>query len=116
MSTTRAFATLLSLLLTAAFAFGCGEKKAADEGEKKSGESTKSEKADKGTPSDDALAEGDAKAYPLTVCIVSDEDLDSMGGPVELVHKGQTIKFCCSSCVDSFKDNPDEYLAKLAGK
>ena len=53
------------------------------------------------------------KNYPLTTCIVSDEPLGAMGDAVEFDHAGQTIKFCCKSCVRKFKKDPAKYLAKL---
>lgn len=53
------------------------------------------------------------KPYPLDLCLVSDEELDSMGGPITRVHKGQEIKFCCKGCVKDFNEDPDKYLAKL---
>ncbi len=31
-------------------------------------------------------------------------------------HNGRTVYFCCSSCIDKFKADPDKYLAKLDGK
>ena len=54
-----------------------------------------------------------AKPYPLQVCIVTDNDLGSMGTPVTLVHEGQTVKFCCKPCVKKFKAEPQKYLSKL---
>lgn len=54
-----------------------------------------------------------AKPYPLTVCIVTDNDLGSMGDEQAIVHEGQTIKFCCAPCVSRFRKNPAKYLGKL---
>ncbi len=51
--------------------------------------------------------------YPLETCIVSDEDLDSMGGAITKVHNGQEIKLCCKSCVKDFEESPAAYLTKL---
>jgi len=53
------------------------------------------------------------KPYPLDVCIVSGEELGSMGDPIVINHEGQEIKFCCDSCVPKFKEDPDKYLGKL---
>lgn len=53
------------------------------------------------------------KAYPLNTCIVTDNELGSMGDPVTLVHEGQEIKFCCKPCVKKFKADPQKYLSKL---
>ena len=54
-----------------------------------------------------------AKPYPLDVCIVSDEQLGSMGEPVAIVHQGQEIKFCCDKCQPKFERDPAKYLSKL---
>jgi YHS domain-containing protein len=54
-----------------------------------------------------------ADGYPLKTCVVSDEPLDSMGGPVAIQHDGKTVKFCCEGCIDDFKKNPTPYLDKL---
>lgn len=56
---------------------------------------------------------GKAKAYPLKTCIVSDEDLGSMGDPYVFTHEGQEIKLCCKSCQKDFKKNPSKFLKKL---
>jgi hypothetical protein len=47
------------------------------------------------------------------VCPVSGEKLGSMGKPVKVTVKGQTIFLCCSGCEDDLKKDPDKYLAKL---
>ena len=53
------------------------------------------------------------KPYTLTTCIVSDEALDSMGGPVVKVYEGQEVKFCCKGCIKKFEKGKVEYLKKL---
>lgn len=58
-------------------------------------------------------ATNEAKPYPLTICIVSNETLGSMGEPVVLVYEGQEVKFCCEGCVGDFKSDPAKHLAKL---
>lgn len=57
--------------------------------------------------------DGVGEEYPLTTCVVSGEDLGSMGDPVTLSYKGTTVKLCCSSCKDDFHADPEKYLAKL---
>ena len=56
---------------------------------------------------------GGAKPYPLKTCIVTDNDLGSMGDEQSIAHEGQVVKFCCEPCVGKFKKNPAKYLAKL---
>ena len=53
------------------------------------------------------------KPYPLKTCVVTDNDLGSMGDPQRIVHNGQEIKFCCAPCIAKFQKNPEKYLAKL---
>lgn len=48
------------------------------------------------------------------VCIVSSEELDSIGGPVVIIHSGQEIKFCCATYQPTFEKNPHKNLSKLA--
>ncbi len=51
--------------------------------------------------------------YPLTTCVVSGEELGSMGEPIVREHNGTTVKFCCKSCLPKFDKDPDAYIAKL---
>lgn len=53
------------------------------------------------------------KPYPIEKCLVTDNDLDSMGGPITKVYNGQEIKFCCKPCIKKFEANQAKYLAKL---
>tara|TARA_A100001037_G_scaffold298096_1_gene321218 strand:- start:372 stop:629 length:258 start_codon:yes stop_codon:yes gene_type:complete len=54
-----------------------------------------------------------AEPYPLDVCIVSDNKLDSMGKPYRIIHRGREIKFCCKPCTKKFNRNPGKYLGKI---
>ncbi len=53
------------------------------------------------------------KPYPLATCLVTDNDLGSMGDEQHIVYQGREIKFCCKPCVGKFMKNPQKYLAKL---
>jgi len=59
-----------------------------------------------------ALAER-PKPYPLQVCLVSGNELGSMGKPITKVYDGQEIIFCCKPCVKKFEANQAKYLRKL---
>ncbi|CAN5787682.1 hypothetical protein BH11VER1_BH11VER1_37780 [soil metagenome] len=63
------------------------------------------------TPTQSVAA--DVKPYPLKVCVVSGNELGSMGKVVTKVYDGQEMKFCCKPCVKKFDANPAKYLAKL---
>jgi hypothetical protein len=58
-------------------------------------------------------AAGGVKAYPLNTCIVSDNELGSMGKIVTTTYQGQEVKFCCKPCVKKFNADPARYLSKL---
>jgi hypothetical protein len=53
------------------------------------------------------------KPYPLKVCLITDNDLNSMGDEQTHVWNGQQLKFCCEACFTKFQKNPAKYLAKL---
>lgn len=63
-----------------------------------------------------APATATPKAYPLKTCIVSENDLDSMGEQASFVYQGQTIKVCCKPCIAKFEKNPAKYLKRLEAK
>ena len=54
-----------------------------------------------------------AAAEKQKICPVSGEPLGSMGKPVKVTVKGQTVFLCCAGCEDAIKKDPDKYLAKL---
>ena len=53
--------------------------------------------------------------YPLDICIVTGEKLDTDPGMVSytFVHEGQEFKLCCKGCLKDFNKEPEKYLAKL---
>lgn len=65
------------------------------------------------SPAATPKVEAKIKAYPLDTCIVTDNDLDSMGGEIVKIYDGQEIKFCCKPCVKKFEANQAKYLKKL---
>lgn len=54
-----------------------------------------------------------AKPYPSKNCLVTGNELGSMGKVVTKVYDDQEIKFCCKPCVKKFEANPAKYLSKL---
>lgn len=87
-------AAALSLSLTS-----CGDKESS------------TEKADQ--ESKESKTPESADTYPLTVCVVSGEELGSMGKPVVIGHNGTEVRFCCKDCVADFNKEPEKYLAML---
>jgi hypothetical protein len=60
-----------------------------------------------------SASESGVEPYPLATCLVSGEELGSMGDPIIIIHEGQEMKFCCDSCVPKFKKDPAKFLSKL---
>jgi hypothetical protein len=57
-------------------------------------------------------------AYPLKVCLASDEKFDGAEKPAEFIYRetgkpDRLVMFCCEGCGDDFMKDPAMYLAKL---
>ena len=50
---------------------------------------------------------------PQRTCPVTGEELGSMGDPIPVTVKGETVFVCCQGCVKKVQQNPDKYLAKV---
>lgn len=50
------------------------------------------------------------------ICPVTGEPLGSMGKPVKVVVKNQTVFLCCAGCKKKLLADPDKYLKKLDEK
>lgn len=58
--------------------------------------------------------------YPLENCVVSGEKLEvsDMGEPFDYIHTEEgkpdrLVRFCCKSCLKTFKKAPAKYLKKI---
>ncbi len=92
---------LLALLFTAStpLAFAAHDHSAAD----------KSPAADAGW-----LAQAKAE-YPLKTCVVSEEEIGTMGDGIEHVYRqagkpDRLVRFCCKGCLKDFNKDPAKYL------
>lgn len=61
---------------------------------------------------------GDAEIVPylFNTCVVSGEELGSMGDPIVKVYEGREVKFCCKMCVPRFEKDLKASFAKLDQK
>lgn len=57
-----------------------------------------------------ATATAGASQKRQTTCPVTGQKLGSMGPPVPVSVKGETIYVCCKGCVDAVRADPDKYL------
>ncbi|MGI8907315.1 MAG: hypothetical protein ACR2IE_12585 [Candidatus Sumerlaeaceae bacterium] len=55
---------------------------------------------------------GGETAINNQICPVSGQDVNAMGNPITVVHKGQKVTLCCDMCKDKFKADPDNMLEK----
>ncbi len=62
---------------------------------------------------DAALIKKQLKTYPIEKCLVSDEPLDAMGKPVDMLYGTTLVRLCCKGCKKGFLKNPAEYLAQI---
>ncbi len=108
---------LLTLSAAAILLAGCG--KTPDKPNSKTPPAGPAKSAhDAGTPAPSEkpaalTAEDRALIAKQEVCPVTGAKLGSMGDPVKVVVKGQTVFLCCAHCEDAIKKDPDTYLAKL---
>jgi hypothetical protein len=62
---------------------------------------------------DEAIVEQQKAAYPLTTCVVSGQELGSMGEPISKVSGNQLVQLCCAGCVKKVDADPATYLSKI---
>lgn len=62
---------------------------------------------------DEALIEQQAESYPLDTCVVSGQELGSMGEPINKIYGNQLVQFCCAGCVGKVDADPATYVAKI---
>lgn len=62
---------------------------------------------------DQAVVKAQKDDYPLETCVVSGEELGSMGEPVEHVHGNRLVRLCCAGCEGAVEQRPAEHIAKV---
>ncbi len=63
---------------------------------------------------DEAKLQKQLAAYPLETCVVSGEKLGAEGDkPVDYMHDGKLVRFCCKDCKKKFENDPAKYMATL---
>jgi len=63
--------------------------------------------------SEAAIVKAQAPSYPLATCVVSGEELGSMGDPIDHVVSGRLVRLCCKSCVKKVDASPASFIAKI---
>lgn len=65
------------------------------------------------TQIDEAIIAQQKDSYPLKTCVVSGQELGSMGDPISKVYGNQLVQFCCAGCVKKVDADPAAYLSKI---
>jgi YHS domain-containing protein len=99
-------AVLLAAVLPLAALAGEGAHADHDHAEHAAADAAKTDPAE-------AVIAAQLPTYPLETCIVSGEPLGAMGKPVDFVHEGRLVRFCCPNCEKQFTGEPGKYLAKI---
>ena len=60
-----------------------------------------------------AIVKIQAPSYPLATCVVSGEELGSMGDPIEHVVSGRLVRLCCKGCIKKVDASPASFIAKV---
>lgn len=62
---------------------------------------------------DQQLIEQQLPHYALDACPVSGRSLEDVDEPVNMIHEGRLVRFCCDRCPVRFKRDPARYMSKL---
>lgn len=65
---------------------------------------------------DKAVVEAQLKDYPQKKCVVSGEELGSMGKPVDVVVGGRLVRVCCKSCKKDVLKEPARFIVAVYGE
>lgn len=60
-----------------------------------------------------ADADSSTKPYPLTTCVVSTDELGSMGKILVFEYEGQEVKLCCKGCKKQFDKDPEKFMKMI---
>ena len=63
-----------------------------------------------------AVIREQTKSYPSNMCLVSGEELGSMGDPIDVVRDNRLVRLCCKGCTKAFHKDPSKWFAKLDEK
>lgn len=55
----------------------------------------------------------EGKPHKPGTCVISGEELGSMGRPVKATHDQTEVLLCCKSCIKEFNAHPGKYVAMV---
>lgn len=62
---------------------------------------------------DEEIIRTQREIYPLTVCLVSGNDLNTMGEADEFVYRNRLVRLCCKACREGFEKDAAALLTRL---
>lgn len=62
---------------------------------------------------DKAMIEAEKPFYPTKECLVSNEELGSMGEPIDRIVGNRLVRLCCKSCVDKLEKSEASVIKAL---
>ena len=62
---------------------------------------------------DAAIIAAQKPSYPLDTCVISGKKLGSKGDPIDVVHEGRLVRFCCKGCPKAFEKDPQKAFKKI---
>jgi len=60
---------------------------------------------------DELIAESQLPFYPKTTCVITGNKLAE--DPPQIIYENRLVRFCCVGCIGTFKNDPEQYIAKL---
>ena len=63
-----------------------------------------------------ATSERKGDVWPLNTCVVTGEELGSMGDPIVKVYDGREVRYCCAGCIKTFEKGKEAFLQKADAK
>lgn len=62
---------------------------------------------------DEAVVEKQDADYPIDTCVISGQELGSMGEPIDLILANRLVKICCAGCSKGVHKEPVKAFEKL---
>jgi hypothetical protein len=62
---------------------------------------------------DSALIATQLATYPTDVCVVTEDKIDALGTPTNVLWGTRLVRLCCKTCEQQFYETPGDFLAAL---
>ena len=62
---------------------------------------------------DSALIATQLASYPTDMCVVTEDKIDALGSPTNILWGTRLVRVCCKTCEQQFRETPGDFLAAL---